>query len=92
MYDASEEECESTTSESDDESESIDELSQLNKLQMASSSQSVVEEAKCIAFSSSLELLAQTRVPSICPKKNCSQVVTSITTQKGTASWITWVH
>ena len=91
VYGASDEEEETAKSDSDDDSESNNRPGQLYKPQMASSSQSVVEEGKCIAFSSSLELLAQTTVPSICPKKNCSQIVTSTNTQKGTALWITWV-
>ena len=92
VFDASDnEECESTKSESDDDNEPSDRPSQLNKPQAAASSQSVVDEEKCIAFSSCLEQLAQTTVPSTCPKRGCCKQITTNTMQKGTSVWIFWV-
>ena len=92
MFDASDDECDSTKSEDDDESEPNHGPYVFNKLPVASSSESVVEEAKCIAFSSCIKELAQTSVPLVCPRKDCSATVTSTTKQKGTALRVTWVR
>ena len=61
------------------------------KYPVAFSAETIVHEKKCIAFISSVETLARTYVPSVCPKPTCNQHVSLSSVQKGSASFLIWV-